>query len=178
MPWVAPMVTVALALFCTAGLPREVATAVRLRPPATAKVMAPTLMGTICDAPGARLTALVPRLATTAAGPPRLRSKVSCAWPVFRTVIWKVLPGPALGGVRATLTPLPTIVRVPVARLCTAGLVVDTALTVKPGLPGRVPGEGVRWSLTWRKLLSPGGACTVVWSNTPLTPAGRVAEGG
>src|SRR5262245_48268475 len=114
--------------------------------------MSPTVIETFCEAFGASVTVVVPRVATTAAGPPRLRSKVSVSWPVFLTVIWNVLPGPAVDGLRLTLTPFLAIVSVPVAEPWTAGSVVDVAVALKVGLPDPVPGAGVRRRLTWRTL--------------------------
>ena len=91
--WVDGIVRSAVAAFWTAGLLLDVAAAVRFRVPGKAKSTAPVVIGTTCDAPGASVTLVAPRLATSAAGPARARLKVSVVVPVLVTVAWKLLPG-------------------------------------------------------------------------------------
>jgi hypothetical protein len=57
----------------TAGLPCDVAIAVRFRVPGSAKLIGPVVIGTTCDAPGASVTWVVPRVATSPAGPATAR---------------------------------------------------------------------------------------------------------
>ena len=50
-------------------------------------------MGTIVEAPAARVTVVWPRLETSAAGPARLKSKLSFWVPVFVTFSSRLPPG-------------------------------------------------------------------------------------
>ena len=92
-PEVVAIVRLAEVLAVTAELVCDVAVTVRFREPGVAKLTALVVIGTTCDAPAASVTDVVLRLATSAAGPARLRLKVSVAAPVLVTVKSKVVPG-------------------------------------------------------------------------------------
>src|SRR5262245_15159899 len=79
-PVVGGMTTGIVAAFFTAVLSLTTAAAVRFKDPTSAKVTAPTLTDTFCEAPGASVTEVVDKEAVIAAGPARLKSNVSCTW--------------------------------------------------------------------------------------------------
>src|SRR5262249_6434936 len=153
----------------TAGSACEVAVAVRGSEPGTANTTASVLIGTTCEAPGASVTRSVASCATSAAGPPRARVKVSVAVPVLVTVSAKALPGAPGRGLGATGPPAAETVRAPAAEPLTASSAVAVATTWNGREPGLVPAAGVRVKMTSRKLLAPGGTAIVGVSKTAAT---------
>src|SRR5208337_2660441 len=150
MPLVTAMLSSAAAESCTLRLPSDVAVAVSSRVPGSAKLTGLVVIETDLWLPGESVTWSVARLDTSAAGPPRLRSNVSCTVPVLYTSISNVLPGLPDDGSRYTLTPLATTVSVPEALLATELSVSDVAVTWKGKVPGEAPAAAVRVSVTSR----------------------------
>ena len=121
--------------------------------------------------PRPKVTRLTSMLAASALGPARVRSNVSFALPVLVTVNWKTPPGAFSGGLSATATPFATTVSLLAA---VSEAAPAAAVTVKSIAPSAVPACGVRFSVTSRKLLAPGGTAMSVSPRTPATPAGNV----
>ena len=112
----------------TAGLVCDVAIAIRFREPGTAKLTAPVRDRDRLRGAGASVTDVVcARVATSAAGPPSVRLKVSVTLPVLVTVIWKLLPGAPVDVFSDTATPL------------------ATTTTVRGGRAGADADPGRRW---------------------------------
>src|SRR4051812_45223568 len=165
------MVSDAAAADRTNGLVRDVAAAVRLSEPGTANPTAEVVIGTVTEAPGARVTWLVPRVATRAAGPPRERSKVSETVPVLVTRSWSVSPGTADEGGRVVWTPRLMMLREAPADAWAVGAVVEAVVTWNGTLPGVgvVPAVSVSW--TCRALPAPGATVIEDVENWATTPA-------
>ncbi len=176
-PVVGTIVRLVEPLDWTAGSACDVAVAVRVRAPGRAKLTAPVVIGTTCEPPGASVTSVEPRLATSAAGPASARLNVSSAPPVLVTVKPKVVPGTSVGASRETLTPAATTVSVPFATAAIDVVVEDVvAITVNArGLRAFfVDSVGVRFEgHVAGKLLVPGGTSTVVCPNIAVMPVGR-----
>ena len=114
--------------------------------------------------PAASVTlAVMPRLATSAAGPPSDRSKVSVPVPVLVMVAWKVVPGAPALAFKETLTPLITTSdRTGGRRRKSKRRRGSRRHREQDRRRPSFPGAGVKVSVTSRKLLTPGGTSMVV----------------
>lgn len=121
-PEVVAIVRLAEVLAVTAELFCDVAVTVRFREPGRAKLTALVVIETTWWAPAARVTDGMLRLATTAAGPARVRLKVSVAAPVLVTVRPNVVPGAPVVALSDTLTPPPRTVSIPLATAVTVDM--------------------------------------------------------